>query len=97
MLGEVLNRTFARGGVVVIPAFAVDRTQTLMYYMAQLKAARTIPPEVPVYLNSPMAVNVTRIFNQHHAEHRRASRASRAARHALEQAKVHVPLRLHFA
>ena len=70
MLGEVLNRTFARGGVVVIPAFAVDRTQTLMYYMAQLKAARTIPPEVPVYLNSPMAVNVTRIFNQHHAEHR---------------------------
>jgi metallo-beta-lactamase family protein len=52
MLGEVLNRTFTRGGVVVIPAFAVDRTQTLMYYIAQLKTAGTIPADVPVYLNS---------------------------------------------
>jgi len=69
-LGEILNRTFARGGVVVIPAFAVDRTQTLMYYIAQLKAAGTIPQDVPVYLNSPMAVNVTRIFHEHRAEHR---------------------------
>ena len=69
-LGAVLNRTFSRGGVVVIPAFAVDRTQTLMYYIAQLKAAGTIPESVPVYLNSPMAVNVTRIFNEHRAEHR---------------------------
>ena len=69
-LGEVLNRTFSRGGVVVIPAFAVDRTQTVMYYIARLKATGTIPESVPVYLNSPMAVNVTRIFNEHRAEHR---------------------------
>jgi metallo-beta-lactamase family protein len=69
-LGEVLNRTFSRGGVVVIPAFAVDRTQTLLHYIALLKAAGTIPNAVPVYLNSPMAVNVTRIFQEHRAEHR---------------------------
>jgi metallo-beta-lactamase family protein len=69
-LGEILNRTFSRGGVVVIPAFAVDRTQTLLHYIAQLKAAGTIPRSVPVYLNSPMAANVTRIFLEHHAEHR---------------------------
>jgi len=69
-LAEVLSRTFARGGVLVIPAFAVDRTQTLMYYIAQLKAAGTIPQNIPVYLNSPMAVNVTRIFHEHAAEHR---------------------------
>ena len=69
-LAAILNRTFARGGAVVIPAFAVDRTQTLMYYIAQLKAAGTISPDVPVYLNSPMAVNVTRIFHEHQAEHR---------------------------
>jgi metallo-beta-lactamase family protein len=69
-LGEVLNRTFARGGVVVIPAFAVDRTQTLLYYIAWLKAAGTIAESVPVYLNSPMAVNVTKIFHEHAAEHR---------------------------
>ncbi len=70
VLGDILNRTFSRGGVVVIPAFAVDRTQTLMYYIAQLKGAGTIPESVPVYLNSPMAVNVTRIFHEHRAEHR---------------------------
>jgi metallo-beta-lactamase family protein len=69
-LADVLNRTFARGGVVVIPAFAVDRTQTLLHYIARLKAAGTIPAAVPVYLNSPMAVNVTRIFHEHAAEHR---------------------------
>ena len=69
-LGEVLNRTFARGGVVVIPAFAVDRTQTLMHYIALLKSAGTIAESVPVYLNSPMAANVTKIFHLHCAEHR---------------------------
>jgi metallo-beta-lactamase family protein len=69
-LAGILNRTFARGGVVVIPAFAVGRTQTLMYYIAKLKAAGAISPDVPVYLNSPMAINVTRIFHEHQAEHR---------------------------
>ena len=70
VLGEVLTRTFARGGVVVIPAFAVGRTQTLLYYIAQLKATGTIPVSTPVYLNSPMAVNATRIFHRRRAEHR---------------------------
>ena len=70
ILGDVLNRTFQRGGAVIIPAFAVDRTQTILYYIAGLKAAGTIPLSVPVYLNSPMAVNVTRIFREHAGEHR---------------------------
>lgn len=69
-LAGVLKRTFARGGVVVIPAFAVDRTQTILHYIARLKAAGQIAPSVPVYLNSPMASNVTRIFHDHQSEHR---------------------------
>ena len=70
VFADVLNRTFLRGGVVVIPAFAVGRTQTLLYYIGMLKANGTIPAHVPVYLNSPMAVNVTRIFSEYRAEHR---------------------------
>lgn len=77
-LGEVLNRSFARGGVVVIPAFAVGRTQTLLHYIARLKSAGTIPASVPVYLNSPMAVNATRIFHDHAGEHRLTAEQSHA-------------------
>ncbi|MBI3898868.1 MAG: MBL fold metallo-hydrolase [Gammaproteobacteria bacterium] len=69
LLASVVNRTVARGGVVIVPAFAVGRAQTLMYLIHQLKEARTIP-DIPVYLNSPMAVNATRIFHHHRDEHR---------------------------
>lgn len=69
MLAEILNRTFGRDGAVIIPAFAVGRAQTLLYYVHLLKSAKAIP-DVPVFLNSPMAVNVTRIFHQHRGEHR---------------------------
>ncbi|MBI3898367.1 MAG: MBL fold metallo-hydrolase [Gammaproteobacteria bacterium] len=68
-LAEILNRTFERGGAVIVPAFAVGRAQTLLYYVHLLKSAKAIP-DVPVFLNSPMAVNVTQIFHQHRGEHR---------------------------
>lgn len=68
-LAEIINRTAARRGVVIIPTFAVGRAQELMYYIHQLKADRIIP-DLPVYLNSPMAVDATRIFRNHPSEHR---------------------------
>ncbi len=68
-LGEVINRTAARGGVVVIPAFAVGRAQNLMYCIHLLKE-RGIIHNLPVYLNSPMAANATRIYHRHRNEHR---------------------------
>ena len=68
-IAAAINRAAARGGVVVIPAFAVGRAQTLMYAMHLLKAASRIP-DIPVYLNSPMAANVTGIFHRHPGEHR---------------------------
>jgi metallo-beta-lactamase family protein len=69
-LGEIIGRTIARGGTVVIPAFAVGRTQTLMLAIARQKAKKRIPADLPVYLNSPMAEDVTEIYRRHRDEHR---------------------------
>ena len=63
-LATVLKRTFARGGTVLIPSFAVGRAQGLMLYIA-----RGDIPYVPVFLNSPMAVDATQIYHNFHAEH----------------------------
>lgn len=68
-LTDVIGRTIDRGGVVTIPAFAVGRSQMLMYMIARLIKEGRIP-DVPIYLNSPMAISVTDIFVRH-AEHHR--------------------------
>ena len=68
-LGEVINRTTERGGVVVVPAFAVGRAQTLIHLIHKLKEANSIP-DVPVYLNSPMAISATSLFRKYRQEHR---------------------------
>jgi metallo-beta-lactamase family protein len=78
LLGDIINRTAQRGGVVVIPAFAVGRTQMLLHYIRLLKDAGTIP-DMPVYLNSPMALDATDIFYRHHAEHRLSLQQCEAA------------------
>ncbi len=67
-LADVVNRTAKRGGAVVIPAFAVDRTQLLMYYLRELGEQKRIPL-LPVYVDSPMAINVTDMYVRHHADH----------------------------
>lgn len=66
---HVINRTAARGGVVVVPAFAVGRAQSLMYVVATLKQEGRIP-DLPVFLNSPMAADTTEIYHRHRAQHR---------------------------
>jgi metallo-beta-lactamase family protein len=66
---EVINRTAARGGIVVVPAFAVGRAQALLYLVATLKRERRIP-DLPVFLNSPMAADVTALYHKHRGEHR---------------------------
>jgi metallo-beta-lactamase family protein len=67
-LAEVINLVAKRGGVVVIPAFAVGRTQTLMYYLRHLESQKRIP-QLPTYVDSPMAINVTGFYNSHHEDH----------------------------
>lgn len=68
-LATAVNRAIARGGVIVVPSFAVGRAQLLLHLIARLKARRAIA-DVPVYLNSPMATDVTRLYHEHHDEHR---------------------------
>ncbi len=69
-IGEIINETVGRGGSVIIPAFAVGRTQSILYYIQQLKVAKTIPAALPVFLDSPMAINVTHLLSRHRKEHR---------------------------
>ncbi len=77
VLADVVNRTAARGGVVVVPAFAVGRAQALLHALRLLKDAKRIP-DLPVFLNSPMATDVTTLL-QHHPELHRLDRAACAA------------------
>lgn len=63
-LREVIVRTVKRGGKIIIPAFAVGRTQTLVYFLHQLIENKEIP-RLPVFVDSPLAVNVTDIFRSH--------------------------------
>ena len=69
-LAEVINRTVARGGLVIVPAFAVGRAQSLLYYLYLLKSAGTISSVLPVYLNSPMATDVTALYHRFRTLHR---------------------------
>lgn len=64
----LINRTFKRGGIVLIPAFAVGRAQELLYLIGQLKQRGDIP-NVPIYLNSPMAIRATQVFYDFVGEH----------------------------
>ena len=63
-LAEVIERTTKRGGSVIIPAFAVGRAQTLLYYIWKLKRAGRLPL-VPVYLDSPMAIDASDLLARH--------------------------------
>ena len=64
-IGEIIRNTVARGGSVIIPAFAVGRTQTILYYIYELKKAKAIPATIPVFLDSPMAINATQLLSKH--------------------------------
>ncbi len=68
-LASHLRRVLGRGGVAVIPTFAVGRAQSLLHYIGRLRRAREIP-DVPVYLNSPMATHATRLYFEHTDDHR---------------------------
>lgn len=69
ILGDIVRRTARRNGVVLIPAFAVGRTETVLVHLSRLLARNEIP-EVPIYLNSPMAISVAEIYRNHPAEYR---------------------------
>jgi metallo-beta-lactamase family protein len=69
VLAEVVVSTARRGGIVLIPVFAVGRAQIVLHLLARLRQDGRIPT-IPTFLNSPMAVNATELYVRAHAEHR---------------------------
>ena len=67
-LAQVVNEAAERGGAIVVPAFAIGRTQELVWTLRQLEDAGRIPV-LPVYVDSPMAVNVTEVYCRHPEDH----------------------------
>ena len=63
-LAQIINRTYLRGGKIIVPAFALERTQEIIYCMHFLEKEGRIP-KLPVYVDSPLAVNVTEVFKLH--------------------------------
>lgn len=67
-LEEVVNKTFDKGGTLVIPSFAVERAQEIILILNNLMDERSIP-SLPIYLDSPMGADITKIFQQHRSWH----------------------------
>lgn len=66
-LAKVVRETAERGGVLIIPAFAVGRTQEILWYLSRLEESGDIP-KIPVFLDSPMAIDVTDLYRRHGEE-----------------------------
>jgi metallo-beta-lactamase family protein len=76
-LAEIISSTAGSGGTILIPTFAVGRAQTLLYHLYRLKRVRRIP-EIPVFLDSPMAIDASAIFCDHIGEHRLTAETCKA-------------------
>jgi metallo-beta-lactamase family protein len=81
-LGRVVSATIARGGTVVIPTFAVGRAQAVLLGLHRLVESGRLPADLPVYLNSPMAVDATELYTRHADLHRLTTAEIRAVARA---------------
>jgi metallo-beta-lactamase family protein len=77
-LAEAIGRTAGRGGTIVVPSFAVGRAQMLLVYLHRLKQARRIP-DLPVFLDSPMAIDASDIYAAHPSDHKMSAAETKAA------------------
>jgi metallo-beta-lactamase family protein len=80
-LGPALQRLAARGGVAVVPVFAVGRAQEILHAIAVLKARGELPAKLPVFLDSPMAIHSTHLFEHFPGEHKLDARQVRDLTH----------------
>jgi len=68
-LAKIINEANDRNGVIIVPAFAVGRTQLMIYYFHMLMEKKLIPT-LPIYIDSPMAISVTDLYERHSTEHK---------------------------
>ena len=64
-LAEAINYSYKNGQKVIIPAFALERTQEVLYCLNQLNKSGKLPRDIPIYLDSPLAIKVTEVFSRH--------------------------------
>ncbi|HEM49392.1 MAG TPA: MBL fold metallo-hydrolase, partial [Caldithrix sp.] len=88
-LVRIINESVKRRGVIVIPAFAVGRTQTLLYALRELEEDGKIP-ELPIYIDSPMAIATTKVFDEQKTGFNLTAR-----KQILEGKKIFFPKKLH--
>lgn len=82
-LSDIIKTTLKKGGVILIPSFAVGRAQSILYYLYKLKQQKCIP-NIPIYIDSPMALNATELFLKHHQLHRLSEQESIKVCHAAQ-------------
>ena len=63
-IGEIINSTIKNGGNIVVPSFALERSQEILYYLNELKLEKAIP-DFKIFLDSPMASRITKVFQKH--------------------------------
>lgn len=73
MLKDLILKTYEKGGTFIIPSFAVERTQTLMLLLWQLRTEKAIPP-MRMVMDSPMGADVLKVFYEHHVWHKLSSK-----------------------
>jgi metallo-beta-lactamase family protein len=86
-LGDAIKRTAERGGIVLIPSFAVGRAQEILLAIYRLKMTKAIP-NLPIFLNSPMAIDTTALYQRHCQEHRLDSRECAGLGHVAKMIKT---------
>tara|TARA_R110002020_G_scaffold19415_1_gene67182 strand:+ start:25 stop:1425 length:1401 start_codon:yes stop_codon:yes gene_type:complete len=87
-LATAINDVFSRDGLVIIPAFAVGRTQLVMYYLYQLAKKGKIP-NVPIYLDSPMAINVSQLYKEFDQDHQLVAILDETDQHPFQHSQLH--------
>ncbi|WP_111672353.1 MBL fold metallo-hydrolase RNA specificity domain-containing protein [Algoriphagus litoralis] len=87
-LARVINETFDRDGLVIIPSFAVGRTQLMLYLLYHLMEKGKIP-KVPIFLDSPMAIDTTKLYLDFHADHRLSAMLEEDTAHAFKHPQLH--------
>src|SRR3989449_9812569 len=89
-LARIVHDAAQHGGVIVVPAFAVDRTQELLWMLHRLERAGRVPA-LPVYLDSPMAIEVTEIYRRHPEDYdAEMARALGAGERPLAPERLHI-------